>query len=83
MNTQTQDRLKLKCALLDLGKPDYEKVRADLIERLGYDQFREIQNDIFKEIGTLSFDEKHAPRDYRSQLWREFGDITGTQVAQS
>jgi hypothetical protein len=60
MNTQTQteDRLKLKCALLDLVKPNYENIRADLIERLGYDQFREIQNDIFKEIGTIEFEKR-------------------------
>jgi hypothetical protein len=60
MNTHTfttNDYNTLKSALLDLGKPEYERVRADLIDRLGYEQFRELQNEVFKKIGTIAFDE--------------------------
>ena len=53
---ENTDQQSLKSALLDLGKADYEKVRTDLIERLGYDAFRELQNEIFREIGTLAFE---------------------------
>ena len=52
----TTDKFRLKAALLDLGKADYEKVRAELIDRLGYNQFRELQNEVFKEIGTIKFE---------------------------
>lgn len=74
MNT-TEQRQKLKSALLDLGRSDYETIRTNLISELGYDKFREIQNAIFKEIGTISFEETLAPRNYKSQLWKEFGDV--------
>lgn len=49
-------RKALKAALLDLGKVDYERVRGDLIGKLGYDQFRELQKEIFREIGTIQFE---------------------------
>jgi hypothetical protein len=48
-----QDEATLKAALLDLGTADYERIRASLILRLGYDAFRDLQNKIFKQIGTI------------------------------
>ena len=58
MQIDRADYNKLKAALLDLGKADYENTRQDLIARLGYDQFRDLQTSVFKEIGTIDF-EKH------------------------
>lgn len=67
------DRVKLKLALLehhpvfvgnDLGKPDYERVRAELIRRLGYDRFRDLQNEIFAEIVKRESDEARKIRDF-------------------
>lgn len=55
-----QDYNNLKAALLDLGRSNYEGIRANLIADRGYDGFRELQNEVFKEIGTIEF-EKHYP----------------------
>ncbi len=55
--TTIQDYEKLKSALLDLGRDHYENARSELIGRIGYDQFRDLQNLVFKEIGTLKFKE--------------------------
>ncbi len=48
----------LKEALLNLEKPSYEEIREDLIEDFGYEAFRIMQNDIFKEIGTIEFEKR-------------------------
>jgi hypothetical protein len=60
MNTDKtgQDYNNLKAALLDLGKANYENIRKDLIARLGYDQFRDLQNQVFKEIGTIKHEQE-------------------------
>jgi hypothetical protein len=50
----------LKSALLDLGKANYEKERAFLIGCMGYDGFRELQNEVFKEIGTIQFEKSQS-----------------------
>lgn len=55
-----EDRVTLKAALLDLGRADYENVRQDIIARLGYDQFRDLQNAIFSEIGTIQFEKSEV-----------------------
>jgi hypothetical protein len=55
-NTMNTYKSKLKAALLDLGRADYEYIRSELIEKLGYDQFRTLQNEIFREIGTIKFE---------------------------
>lgn len=58
MNTQTrQDYDSLKAALLNMGSAKYEQIRVRLIAELGYDQFRTLQNEVFKEIGTIKFEE--------------------------
>lgn len=46
-------RQQLKEALLDLEKPRYETVRENIIAEIGYDAFRDMQNSIFGEIGTI------------------------------
>jgi len=50
VSVSTSERAKLKAALLDLSKPEYELVREDLIERHGYDEFRALQTELFREI---------------------------------
>jgi hypothetical protein len=62
MNNQYENtyRVALKKALLDLGTKDYETVRSSMIALFGYDRFRDIQNDIFKEIGTIKFEQSQA-----------------------
>ncbi len=61
MNTDAyeEDRPNLKAALLDLGRDNYNNLRVALIGRLGYEEFRKLQNDIFKEIGTIKYEKKH------------------------
>jgi hypothetical protein len=46
-----QDYDALKYALLDLGTEAYEIVRKGLVGSIGYDGFRDLQNQVFKEIG--------------------------------
>lgn len=45
-----QDKENLKYALLQRERWQYENIRAQLIERLGYDEFRELQREVFKGI---------------------------------
>lgn len=51
---------RLKAALLALGKQDYEELRTELIWNMGYAAFREMQNEIFKEIGTIRFEQSQS-----------------------
>lgn len=51
---------RLKAALLALGKQDYEELRTELIWNMGYGSFREMQNEIFKEIGTIRFEQSQS-----------------------
>lgn len=44
---------QLKHALLNLETDEYEKVRKEIIADIGYDNFRELQNRVFKQIGTI------------------------------
>jgi hypothetical protein len=47
-----QDEINLRYALTQSDRTAYEKIRADLIAKHGYDAFREIQRAAFRVIAS-------------------------------
>lgn len=47
-----QDEVNLRYALTQIDRTAYEKLRASLIEKHGYDVFREIQRNAFRVIAS-------------------------------
>jgi hypothetical protein len=67
MNTN-QDYENLKYALCHLEQREpYENIRIRLISERGYDGFRALQNEVFKEIGTIKFENTQK---YETRRWQ-------------
>lgn len=47
-----QDEINLRYALTQTDRSAYEKLRASLIEKHGYDAFREVQRNAFRVIAS-------------------------------